>query len=43
MGLGKTIQSVVFIRSLIPEHNSRGPNYLGPTVTLPNWEREFEL
>ena len=44
MGLGKTIQSAVFIRSLIVEANSRGPFLISvPLSTLPNWEREFEL
>ena len=44
MGLGKTIQSAVFIRSLILEGNSRGPFLISvPLSTLPNWEREFEL
>ena len=44
MGLGKTTQSAVFIRSLIVEANSRGPFLISvPLSTLPNWECELEL
>ncbi len=44
MGLGKTIQSAVFLYSLWKEGYSRGPFMISaPLSTIPNWEREFEF
>lgn len=44
MGLGKTIQSLVFIYSLIKEGHTKGPFLISaPLSTLINWEREAEF
>lgn len=44
MGLGKTIQTAVFIYSLFKEGHCKGPFLVSvPLSTLINWEREFEL
>ncbi|XP_036356036.1 chromodomain-helicase-DNA-binding protein 4-like [Octopus sinensis] len=44
MGLGKTIQSIMFLSKLFTEEKVTGPFLLTvPLSTLINWEREFEI
>ena len=44
MGLGKTIQTIIFLYSLYKEGHCNGPFLISvPLSTLINWEREFEL
>jgi chromodomain-helicase-DNA-binding protein 4 len=44
MGLGKTIQTIVFLQALLKEGLSRGPFLISaPLATIINWEREFEF
>ena len=44
MGLGKTIQTIIFLYSLYKEGHSNGPFLISvPLSTLINWERELEL
>ncbi len=43
MGLGKTIQTIVFLYSLYKEGHTRGPFLItAPLSTIINWERELE-
>lgn len=42
MGLGKTIQSLTFVYSVL-KYGIRGPFLvIAPLSTIPNWQREFE-
>lgn len=42
MGLGKTIQSLSFVDTII-KYGIRGPFLIiAPLSTIPNWQREFE-
>ncbi|NWW44074.1 CHD5 protein, partial [Pedionomus torquatus] len=44
MGLGKTVQTIVFLYSLYKEGHSKGPYLVSaPLSTIINWEREFEM
>uniref|UniRef100_A0A1A7Y3H4 Chromodomain helicase DNA binding protein 3 n=1 Tax=Iconisemion striatum TaxID=60296 RepID=A0A1A7Y3H4_9TELE len=44
MGLGKTVQTAVFLYSLYKEGHSKGPFLVSaPLSTIINWEREFEM
>jgi SNF2 family DNA or RNA helicase len=44
MGLGKTIQTISFLYSLVKEGHSNGPFLISaPLSTIINWEREFEF
>ena len=43
MGLGKTIQTIVFLYSLFKDGLTNGPFLVSaPLSTIINWEREFE-
>ena len=44
MGLGKTIQTIIFLYSLWKEGRCEGPFLICvPLSTIVNWEREFEF
>ncbi|NWH50842.1 CHD3 protein, partial [Fregata magnificens] len=44
MGLGKTIQTIVFLYSLYKEGHTKGPFLVSaPLSTIINWEREFQM
>ena len=44
MGLGKTIQTIIFLYSLMKEGRCDGPFLICvPLSTIVNWEREFEF
>ena len=43
MGLGKTIQTIAFLRTLQYEHNNSGPFLvIGPATILYNWLKELK-